>query len=107
MASFSLVPDPTFKAKVDIPIPGKKAQKVELTFKWLDSDDFKSFLQGLESYDSDTDAVMDFVTGWELSDAFSRENVEKMVKNYIGSARAIINVYIEENTGARLGNSAR
>ena len=77
MASFSLVPEPTFKAKVDIPIPGKKAQKVELTFKWRDSDDFKAFLQGLESYDSDTDAVMDFVTGWELSDAFSRENVEK------------------------------
>jgi len=107
MASFTLTPEPTFKAKVDIPIPGKKAQKVELTFKWRDSDDFKAFMQGLESYDSDTDAVMDFVTGWELSDAFSRENVEKMVKNYIGSARAIINVYIEENTGARLGNSAR
>lgn len=105
MASFSLVPDPTFKAKVAIPIPGKKAHNIEFTFKWRDSDEFKTFMEGLGNNESDTDAVMDFVTGWELSDAFNRENVEKLVKNYIGSARAIINVYIEENAGARLGNS--
>lgn len=107
MASFSLVPEPTFKAKVDIPVPGKKPQKLEFTFQWRSMDEFRAFMDSLGNYDSDTDAVMDLVTGWELSDAFSRENVEKMVKNYIGSARAIINVYIEENAGARLGNSAR
>ena len=106
MASFSLVPDPTFKAKVEIPIPGKKAQKIEFTFKWRDSDDFKAFMDSLGNHEHDTDAVMEFATGWELADAFNRENVDKLVKNYLGSARALITAYIQENAGARLGNSA-
>lgn len=104
MAAFSLVPDPTFKAKVDIPVPGKKPQKIEFTFKWRDADDFKTFMEGLGNYDSDTDAVLEFVTAWELADAFNRENVEQLVKNYIGSAKALIQAYISENAGARLGN---
>ena len=104
MASFSLTPDPTFKAKVEIPVPGKKPHKIELTFKWRDADAFKDFMEALGNYETDTDAVMDFVTGWELSDAFSHENVDKLVKNYIGSAKAMIQTYISENAGARLGN---
>lgn len=106
MASFSLIPDPTFKAKVDIPVPGKKPQKIEFTFKWRDADDFKAFIESLGNHDSDTDAVMEFVTGWELTDAFNRDNVDKMVKNYLGSAKALIQTYLSENAGARLGNSA-
>lgn len=104
MASFSLVPDPTFKAKVDIPVPGKKAQKLEFTFKWRNLDAFREFMDGLGDYEDDAAVVLEIVTGWELSDAFTPENVEKLVKNYIGSAGAILNTYLRENAAARTGN---
>lgn len=104
MANFTLVPDPTFKAKAAIPVPGKKAQNIEFTFKWRDADEFKKFMEDLGNHENDTDAVLDFVTGWELAEPFGRENVDKLVKNYIGSAAALIKTYIQENAGARLGN---
>ena len=104
MATFSLVPEPTFKAKVDIPVPGKKAQKLEFTFKWRGLDEFRAFMDNLGNYDDDTAVVLEMVTGWELSDAYTPENVEKLVKNYIGSAGAILNTYLRENAAARVGN---
>ena len=104
MASFTLTPEPTFKAKVDIPVPGKKPQKLEFTFQWRGMDEFRAFMDSLGNYDDDTAVVLQVVTGWELSDAFTPENVEKLVKNYIGSAGAILNTYLRENASARLGN---
>lgn len=104
MANFSLTAEPTFTAKVAIPVPGKKATNVEFTFKWRNSDDLKELVEGLGNYKSDTDAVLDMASGWELKDVFDYENVEKMVKNYTGSAAAIINKYLSENSGARTGN---
>jgi hypothetical protein len=104
MANFSLTAEPTFTAKVAIPVPGKKATNVEFTFKWRNGDDLKDLVDGLGNYKSDTDAILDMVSGWELKDVFDYENVEKMVKNYTGSASAIINKYLSENSGARVGN---
>lgn len=104
MATFSLVPEPTFKAKVAIPIPGKKPQNIEFTFKWRDGDALKEFVDALGNFDTDTDAAMEFATGWDLADAFSRENVEKLIKNYPGAAKALVTTYLGENAGARLGN---
>lgn len=101
---FSLDAVPTFTAKVDIPVPGKKAQKIEFTFKHRAADDFKTFIENISNYSDDTALVLDVVSGWELSDAFGDENVGKLVKNYLGSARAIVDKYIEQNAGARLGN---
>lgn len=106
MASdFPLSPEPTFKAKVDIPTPGKKPLKLEVTFKHRDIDEFKTFMDGIGNYDTDTDAIMDIATGWDHKLPFERDNVEKLVKGYIGSAGAFLTKYIQENTGARLGNS--
>lgn len=103
MAKLTLTAAPTFLAKVSIPVPGAKAVPVEFKFKARTKDEFKEFVESLGESE-DVDAIMEMAMGWELDDAFSKDNVDKMVQNYIGSARAILDKYLTENSGARLGN---
>lgn len=100
---FSLAPNPTFKAKVLIPVPGQSAEAVEFTFKGRTREAFKDFIEGLKDRE-DVDVVMDIASGWELDDAFDKKNVETLCENYLGAARAIIEKYLAELTQARLGN---
>jgi len=37
--AFKLIPDPTFKAKVTLRAPGKKEEKVEFTFRFLNEEE--------------------------------------------------------------------
>ena len=100
---FNLTTSPTFKAKVSIPIPGKQAEPVEFTFKGRTRDEFKTFIENLKDRD-DVDVLLDIASGWELEDAFDKDNLEELTQNYIGAARAIIEKYLSELTQARLGN---
>jgi hypothetical protein len=47
---------------------------------------------------------MEVASGWDLEDEFTRENVEELLKNYIGSAYQIFDTYIKEIVQARRGN---
>lgn len=99
----SLTAKPTFTAKVAIPVPGEKPVEVEFTFMGRTRDKFR------ELYDAsvpreDLDMVMDIVSGWDLEDAFTRENVDTLLQNYLGAATAISTKYIAEMNQARLGN---
>lgn len=103
MAKLALTAAPTFKANVPIPVPGKKPVPVEFIFKGRTKTEFQAFLENLRDRE-DADVVLDIATGWELEDAFVRESIVQMNDSYIGSARAIIETYINELSGARLGN---
>lgn len=103
MAKLTLTASPTFLAKVSIPVPGGKAVPVEFKFKGRTKDEFKEFLEGLADSE-DVEVITEIATGWDLDDAFNEDNVAKLTQNYIGSARAILEKYISENSGARLGN---
>jgi hypothetical protein len=100
---FSLNANPTFKAKVEIPVPGDKSATVEFLFKGRSRDAFKAFIDSLKDRE-DVDVLMDIASGWDLEDAFDKENVELLTQNYLGAARAIIEKYLAELTAARLGN---
>lgn len=100
---FSLAAKPTFTARVSIPVPGKAPEPVEFTFKGRTRDEFKEFIDTLAERE-DADVVMDICCGWELEEAFDRENVDLLIQNYLGAARAIIEKYLSELTQARLGN---
>lgn len=100
---FSLAPNPTFKAKVLIPVPGQSAEAVEFTFKGRSREAFREFMESLKDRE-DADVVMDIASGWELDDAFDKSNIEKLCENYLGAARAVIEKYLSELTQARLGN---
>jgi hypothetical protein len=46
------------------------------------------------------DIVMAIASGWELEDAFTAENVEKLDQHYLGAARAVFEAWQDELTGA-------
>lgn len=102
-AKFSLTASPTFKAKVAIPIPGDKAETIEFVFKGRTREQFKDFIESLKDRE-DADVVMDIASGWDLDDAWTLDNVEKLTQNYLGAAKAVIEKYLSELTNARLGN---
>lgn len=100
---FSLTASPTFKAKVAIPVPGGDSASVEFVFKGRTREAFKDFIDSIKDRE-DVDVILDIATGWDLDDAFEKENIEKLTQNYLGAARAIIEKYLSELTQARLGN---
>ena len=50
------------------------------------------------------DVVLDIASGWDLDEPFEKQNVELLLQNYLGAARAIIETYINELTSARVKN---
>jgi hypothetical protein len=101
--AFKLTPDPTFKKDVPIPIPGNKPEKVEFTFKYRDRTQWKEFAEKMNEM-GDVELILAMCSGWELADPFDEENVTRLVEKYIQAPTAVLNVYVFENTGARLGN---
>lgn len=102
-SKFSLALKPTFSAAVPIPVPGEGAADVYFTFKARTREQLDE-LVGRFSELGDVDAVMEIASGWELEDPFDRVSVEKLVQNYLGAARAVIETYLKELTQARQGN---
>lgn len=100
---FSLVPSPTFKAPVAIQVPGGKPVEVEFVFKHRDRENFKELIDSLEGR-KDVEVLLDIASGWELEDAFDEKNLQKLVDNYLGAGRAVLETYIAEQTAARVKN---
>lgn len=99
----SLTPNPTFKATVNIPVPGAQPAPVEFTFRGRGREQFREFIDGLKDQD-DADAVMGAACGWDLDEPFDREHVGQMIDGYLGAAREILDTYMRELTAARRGN---
>lgn len=103
MAKLKLIPDPTFKAKVGIPVAGGPDADVEFVFKYRTKDELAEFRKSLDGL-NDVDATMAMVSGWELDDAFTPENLSILFQQRIAAPEAIFRTYMHELTGARLGN---
>jgi len=97
---FKLVPDPTFEWPVPIPVAGAKPVPVTFIFKHRDRDAYKAFIENLSEMDDET-IIQSLAVGWELEDEFNDENISKLLKNYHGAARAVLNEYINEQGALR------
>lgn len=95
--------EPTFKTKVGIPVPGRGDVDVEFTFKWRSKDEWKAFLEQAKDME-DVKYVMEVAIAWQLNDAFTPENIAKLLQKYQGAAHAIAVTYTRELIGARLKN---
>lgn len=102
MAKLKLTPDPTFKAKVAVPIPGGTADVV-FEFQYRDRKALTAWFDDNREA-SDVDTLMDVVVGWDLDDAFNRDNVERLCNAYPGAAREVLAQYARELSGIRQGN---
>lgn len=103
MARLKLNPEPTFKAKVGIPVPGSRPVDVVFTFKHRTRDEVTAWCEA--SRDSEAgESIEQCVVGWDLEDELNRENIERLCNNYPGAGLAIIGVYLDELRGARAKN---
>lgn len=104
MGKLTLNPDPTFKTKVGIPLPGGKKAPVGFEFKHKDRDQLKDFMERAVDMTA-TEMVTEIAVGWEFDDELNAENIERLTKNYMGAGRAIFDKYVEELGQVKLGNS--
>ena len=105
---FKINPNPTFKAKVEIQIPGGEKQTIECEFKHRTATQLKEWLSALDKMEEpmkNAEFVLEFVIGWSGVDVpFSKENVAQLVDNYHTAASSMRDTYLQELTTARLGN---
>lgn len=102
--AFKLKPNPTFKAKVNIHVPGEqKPGVIEFVFKHKTKDQLAEFEKAKGR--TDVEVVMDIAAGWDLSDEeFSPETLGQLFQNYVTAPADIVNAYSAALYGARLGN---
>ena len=99
-----LAPDPTFKATVEIPVPGGSAELV-CEFKYRSKPDIAAWHEELVKSDAgDPALLMTCLVGWDLEDEFNAENVEKLCAAYPRAAHSIAVKYARELGGVREGN---
>lgn len=103
MAKLTLTPNPTFSAKVGIPVPGKGRVQTEFTFKHMSRKDVLAWVEAAKDK-SDAEYVMGICTGWELDDAFTLENVEALCNTYMGAGAEIVSTWMAELRGAQVKN---
>jgi hypothetical protein len=99
----SLAGEATFKAIVAIPVPGGKIADVEWEFAWMHRDEAKEFMDTLAGSE-DVDFLMKISRGWDLDEPFNKAGVEKLTQKYLGAAKAVLDKFISELSGARAKN---
>ena len=101
-----LTPNPTFTAPVEIHVPGSGKIKVPFVFVYKDKDEYKAFTdEAASGKKEELDILLEIVKGWENCDIpYSPEALGTLLKKYHGSGPAIFAAYVNELTGARLGN---
>lgn len=102
--TFRLKPDPTFWARVEIPVPGADPVPLEIEFRHKRRDDAMQFADSLSSR-APLESMRDVVVGWRGADVeFSEASLAELDANYLGAAERILVVYLEELRGARRKN---
>lgn len=104
MARLKLIAEPTFPAKVEIPLAGGATADVSLTFKHRTRKQLDDYVNS-RSGKTDVESFMDIVVGWDLEDEFNAANVELLLENHISVALAVYRAYLAELVGAREKNS--
>lgn len=106
MAKLSLVANPTFQAKVGIIPAGDDAKPiyVVMTFKHRTKKAITEWLNSRTGV-SDVESFMDMVSDWQIDDLpFNQENAELLLENYGGTAKTVLDVYVDQLFRAKLGN---
>jgi hypothetical protein len=94
---FKLTPNPTFKAKVLLSVPGQeKPIPVEVEFKHLDNDALLAYYETLTAK-TNAAGLMDIIVSWSGFDAgFSSESLDTLLKNYPTAAGELYTAYRRE-----------
>lgn len=100
----SLEVDPTFPGTATIQRAGKAPAAITFTCKYRERAEFKAFVDNLNGREN-VDVIMDIASGWDLADPFDKANITKLCDRFVSAPKAILNMYMDEITGARAKNS--
>lgn len=102
---FKLQPNPTFRAKVPISVPGQeKPQPLEMEFRHMSREAMKDYFESLPGQ-SDAEALARIVVGWSGVDhAYSADALAVLLDNYPSAAASIFDTYRNELFEARRKN---
>lgn len=97
---FKLQPNPTFKTRIEIPVPGqKKAESVEFEFRHFTVSAWEKI--GAEKTMRDA-LIEDIVVGWNGPDeAYSQEAIAVLFDNYPAATGAVFEGFITELFGGK------
>lgn len=102
------VPNPTYKQRVEIPVFGGKAEKVEITFRYFSEDDFQKLRD-----DHGDELLIDFlallIEGWgegvsEAFGAFSTASLKELANAYPAAPNALHMAFLSGRYQAKAGN---
>lgn len=101
---FKITPNPTFKAKVSIPLPGEADAKIEIEFRHFDREGIVEIEKNTSGKRKE-EVIMMIACGWSGVDAdFNSENVLTLIKNYHAAYDSIISAFWEELLQAKSKN---
>lgn len=103
MAKIQLKANPTFKAKVPVPVAGGDPVDVEMEFKHRTKTQLEEFTNSREGK-TDAETFLEMVVGWELDDALTTENVDLLLEHRMGAGLATYKKYIDELYKHKSGN---
>lgn len=121
---FKLLANPTFPAKVGIPVAGGPSVNVVFTFKHRTKTQYADWLETLNArkgkgVEGDLDTFLEMVEGWietdaeakkfaqdaeGMSETFSRENAGVLLEQRMSVAQSAFDTYLAELTKAREKN---
>ncbi|WP_032115197.1 phage tail assembly chaperone [Candidatus Arsenophonus nilaparvatae] len=101
MAKFTLIPKPTFKANVLIPVAGKKEPEV-VTFTF--NHKAMSELETMREMPID-EFYQQIIADWAIEAPYHADNLKLLFDNYPSAASAISTTYYSELLGQREKNS--
>jgi hypothetical protein len=117
MPKLKLTVNPTFKAKVKIPVVGGEAVDVGMTFKHRTRKEWDEWVASAKERDTngsapptiedEVNSFLDVVVGWELEDEFNRANVELLLQNYYTAGTEVVRTYASELWNSKLKNFER
>lgn len=109
-ALFRLDPKPTFRATVNLSLPGGEFAAIEFEFRHKARKAIKSWVEATVGR-SDLDTLSEVVAGWSgVADEsgalvrYSAEALDQLLENYPAASKEIYAAYLRELTEARTKN---
>jgi hypothetical protein len=102
---FKLEPNPTFWAKVMIPVPGDEPVPIEIEFRHFSRKKLAEMMEADAEKNIGISFCEQIITDWrDVEDEFSRDELERLLDNYHGAGLAIFLAYHKELQQGRQKN---
>jgi len=102
---FKLEPNPTFRCKIHIPVPGTaKGVPIEFEFRHKAKTTLQAYIEEAKTGE-EVALLEEVIVGWSGVDAeYSRDSLALLLNNFPAAGAAILAGYVRELADARLGN---